>query len=166
MRRALSISTAVAGAVVAFSKPIFKIIDRLSEMDFLATYAGPVGDFWRRGGARFASIVVGAGIIGFSIYQGLREQRPAPAVRATPRIEMPVPAKQSIAPKKADEPESIFIPRIDRNYIHVVSDETSLLELAKRQDVVILHVLTKLKFIDSRLRRRISVYFRIPDWEE
>jgi hypothetical protein len=110
--------------------------------------------------------VVGAGIIGFSIYQGLREQRPAPAVRATPRIEMPVPAKQSIAPKKADEPESIFIPRIDRNYIHVVSDETSLLELAKRQDVVILHVLTKLKFIDSRLRRRISVYFRIPDWEE
>jgi hypothetical protein len=115
MRRALKISTAVAGTVIAFSKPIFKIIDRLSEMDFLTTYAGPVGRFLDTGWGTFASIVVGAGIIGFSIYHGLRQQRAAPTVKAaTPRIETPVRVKQLIAPTKADKQENIFIPRIHR----------------------------------------------------
>jgi hypothetical protein len=145
MRRALNISAAVAGAAIAFSKPIFKIIDRLSEMDFLATYAGPVGRFLETGWGTLSSIAVGAAIIGFSIYQGLRQRRADPAVTAKSRIGAPLlPATRSTAPKKADEPESIFIPRISRTHIRLISDETGLLELAQQQDVVILHVLTKL----------------------
>jgi hypothetical protein len=54
------------------------------------------------------------------------------------------PQSDQLPPPKADEPESIFIPRIDRIYIRLVSDETGLLELAQQQDVVILQVLTKL----------------------
>jgi hypothetical protein len=102
MRRALNISAAVAGAAIAFSRPIFKIIDRLSEMDFLATYAGPVGRFLETGWGTLTSIAVGAGIIGFSIYQGLRQRRADPAVTAKSCIDVPlIPAKRSTAPPKS-----------------------------------------------------------------
>jgi hypothetical protein len=76
------------GWVITFAKPLIWIIDRLSEIDFLATYAGAFGQFLNTGWGTLASVGVGATIIGYSIFQGLRQPAPAAAWQVTTAAEL------------------------------------------------------------------------------
>jgi hypothetical protein len=141
------------GSCVALTKPIIWIIDRLSEIDFLATYGGEFGRFLDTGFGTLASAVVGCAIIGFSIFKGLqapatvgnnRFSVPAPSVNATKK-EVPAPSYEW---GLLDEP--IITPRMDTIIAGQVTTAAELYEKAEGQEVMVVHYLSGL---DDKTRR-------------
>jgi hypothetical protein len=129
------------GSVITFAKPLIWIIDRLSEIDFLATHSGAFGRFLNTGWGTLASVGVGATIIGFSIFQGLRQ--PALAnIRAPNKTPKATGAALSYEWGLLHEP--IVEPRIDTISMRQVTTATELYERAEGQEVIIVHYLSGL----------------------
>jgi hypothetical protein len=168
------------GSCVALTKPIIWIIDRLSEMDFLATYGGEFGRFLDTGFGTLASVVVGCAIIGFSIFKGLqapatvgnnRFAAPAPSANAQKK-EVPVPSYEW---GLLDEP--ITKPRMDTTFVGQVTTAAELYEKADGPEVMVVHYLSGLDDKTRNIAENLCAILRslmiaraeqkepLPPWE-
>jgi hypothetical protein len=150
MPRLPTASVAVVGFVgscVALTKPIIWVIDRLSEMDFLATYGGEFGRFLETGFGTLASVVVGCAIIGFSIFKGM--QAPTTADNKPLAAHAPsASASKKEAPALSYEwgplDEPIIEPRMSTIIARQVTTVAELYEMAEGQEVMVVHYLSGL----------------------
>jgi hypothetical protein len=141
MRRSLQIAAAVVGAAITFSKPIIKLIDRLSEMDFLATYAGAVGRFLETGWGTLTSVCIGTAIIGFSIYHGLKHQKASsPSGQRARLSSVTMKPDTAIATRQKEESDTIFYPRYERIDIPFIDDPAILLDRSRSSQNIALTI--------------------------
>ena len=77
---ALKAPLGLFGWIIVLSKPVFHLVDRVSEMDFIASSWQAIRVFLETGYGTLISIVVGTSIIGYSIVHAIHTASSSPDI--------------------------------------------------------------------------------------